>query len=170
MSKPATVLKNPMLQKMEPYIFECLLSNPAAASGDVPKYTPQFGYPILAGKSATEFTQAIVDAFLGTTSEFAVTTAFGSTAMGVDVIGFVLNMGGQAASALWVEAQLYIGTAAANATAAKEGNGTVTTVLPDTLTQGLAVTTGGNVYGRVILTGADANAVPVLLRVAVLLK
>lgn len=145
---------------------ECIVSEfVITASSGAPTISANYlAYPVFIGGVSTDFTQALVDAFLGSTSEFAVTTAFGSTAMGTDMFGFVLNLQGQAARALWVQSVMQTSTQA-NAGVANlaQGAGTVTTVLPNTLTNGLAVTTAGNLYGRIVTAGFDTGATNILL-------
>lgn len=110
--------------------------------------------PIVYGVAAGDFTQAAVNAMLGldsttSTAEIDTTVAFGSTAMGVDAFGFVLNCGGQVDSVIGMEATLY--------DAEQDNFVAEVTSLPDTLTEGLLVTPLGNLAGRVIPTGLDAE-------------
>jgi hypothetical protein len=131
----------------------------------------QIGYPVFMGKDEGTFTQAAVDAFLGSVNEFAVTTAFGSTAMGTDTFGFVLNLQGQAKSALYVDGSLSLVVTDPGAMAVGPGKGTVTTVLADTLVTTCAVTTLGNIYGRVTIEGYDgAGGISAIIRVGWLPK
>lgn len=156
------------MQKYEPIVSNFCVT---LSTGEPTICTAQLGYPVFVGNADTDFTQVLIDAFLGTTSEFAVTTAFGSTAMGTDMFGFVLNCNGQAASAVYLSATLSLVATDPGAVAGVKGNGTVTTVLPDTLTPGLAVTTGGNLYGRIITEGYDgAGGTSLIVSVAWLPK
>lgn len=154
MTNPAsTMLTAAPLQKKEPRVFEFLIT---LASGVPSLNASMLGYPVLFGvASGTPLDQAGVDAFLGISGDITAATSFGATAMGVDSIGFVINMQGQAASAVWAEAVLYDTTRIFRLVA---GAGTVTTALPNTLTEGFAVTPGGNLYGRLIPTGTDASS------------
>lgn len=106
--------------------------------------------PIIFGTTAGAFTQAAVNALLGSsgTDEIDTSVAFGSTAMGVDAFGFVLDCDGQIENVIGLESTLY----------AVEQDNFVPKVssLPDTLTEGLLVTPAGNLAGRVIPTGLDA--------------
>jgi len=163
MVQPASrALISAPLQKFEPVILDLFIQN---ASGTLSIDSKINGYPVLFSSAA--ITQATVDAFLGSTSEFAATTAFGATAMGVDALGFVINMQGQVSSALWLEAAAYQTT---NLFYFVEGNGTTTTVLPDTLTAGFAVTSLGNIYGRLIATNLDSQSGNIRLSLGVYLK
>jgi hypothetical protein len=116
--------------------------------------------PIIAGVAAGDFTQAAVNALLekdstgaylsaSSTAEIDTTVAFGSTAMGVDSLGFVLSTAGQIDTVLGMTAVLLQGSEDSKFAAR-------VTSLPDTLTAGLFVTPAGNLAGRVILTGLDS--------------
>lgn len=110
--------------------------------------------PVVYGVADSDFSQAAVNAMLGldsasSTEEIDVSVAFGSTAMGVDAFGFVLNCGGQVDTVLGMEATLY--------DAEQDNFVPRVTSLPDTLTQGLLVTPLGNLAGRVIPTGLDSE-------------
>ena len=56
--------------------------------------------------------QAVIDAHLGTTTEFAL-AAFDATAMGADTFAGIVNMGGQVAEVYSLRATCYSGTAGA---------------------------------------------------------
>lgn len=152
MTNPASkALVSAPLQQKEPQALDFYIN---LASGVPSLTTNMAGYPIIFGTSAaTPLTQAEIDAFLGVSGDITAATSFGSTAMGVDAIGFVINMQGQAQSALWASSTLYVATRIFNAV---EGAGVTTTALPNTLTQGFAVTPAGNLYGRLIPTGLDS--------------
>jgi hypothetical protein len=150
------------LQRFEPVTLDFFIQN---ASETLSLDSKIAGYPILFSSAA--ITQATVDAFLGSTNEIAATTAFGATAMGTDALGFVINMKGQASSALWMEVAAYQTT---NLLYLVEGNGTSTTVLPDTLTSGFAVTSLGNIYGRIVATNLSTQSGNIKFQLAVYLK
>ena len=76
--------------------------------------------------------QAQIDNFLGTTTEFVYNTAFGSTAMGIDAIGGVIDMGGQMDSLESLTIVLRSGTTLG--TVAERTLWSDTTALPNTLT------------------------------------
>jgi hypothetical protein len=164
MGKPATQLKAPVLQKLEPVVLEYWFTDTAKT---ISYAAHQMGYPLIAGHDAGDFVQATVDSFLGITNDVVVATSYGSTAMGTDAYGFIINLQGQASTACWAEAVAYLATPIP---AGVVGAGTVTTALANTLTQGFAVTAGGNVYGRLIMTGLDAGTCAVRVRVGVILK
>jgi hypothetical protein len=174
MGKPATQLKAPLLQKLEPYILDYVFTDTAKT---ISLAAHQMGYPIIHGHDAGDFVQATVDSFLGITNDVVVATSFGSTAMGTDAYGFIINCQGQAASAAWAEMTVNMAFAIQASTTVLQsqqvivvGAGLVTTALPNTLTAGFAVTAGGNIYGRLICTGLDAGTGPVHVRLGVYLK
>lgn len=116
--------------------------------------------PVIFGTAASDFTQAAVNALLEkdsngdslsatSTAEIDTSVAFGSTAMGVDAFGFVIACDGQVDDVLGMEATLY--------DAEQDNFVAKATSLPDTLTEGLLVTPAGNLAGRVIPTGLDAE-------------
>ena len=57
--------------------------------------------------------QAVVDGFLGTTNEF-IYTVFGTTSMGADAFGGLVNMGGQCRSVTEMVAKCYSNTGGAD--------------------------------------------------------
>lgn len=69
------------------------------------------GLPVLTAFDAIA-SQAVIDSYLGTTSEFLV-AAFDATAMGADVFAGIVNMGGQAAKLNSAIARCYSGTGGA---------------------------------------------------------
>lgn len=119
-------------------------------SGAVTQLLTSSKLPIIFGTAAGDFTQAAVNALLGSsgTDEIDTSVAFGSTAMGVDAFGFVLDCDGQIKDVIGLESTLY----------AVEQDNFVPKVasLPNTLTEGLLITPAGNLAGRVIPTGLDA--------------
>jgi len=67
------------------------------------------GAPVLSSSGALA-SQAAIDAFLGTTNEFLL-AAFDATAMGADAFGGVVNMNGQVAKVVKMNARCHSGTA-----------------------------------------------------------
>ena len=117
----------------------------------------QMGIPWIVGHDAGDFTQAASDALIGTNDISNVTTAFGSTAMGTDALGFIINLGGQAAALEAIIVTAYLSAVVvAYAPPTTVGN---------TLANQAAVTTAGNVYGHVVLTGLDAGTCRVRVQV-----
>lgn len=119
-----------------------------------------FGYT-----AATPLTTAAIDTFTGNVNDILGDTCFATTAMGTDSMGFVINMNGQAASAVAVEAILYdttfVGTAAAG----------TSTALTNSLSTALCCSALGNLYGRVVPAGFDAASGKILhLKVVCTLK
>lgn len=101
----------------------------------------------------TGITQATVDAFLGTTNEILI-AGFGSTAMGTDGFGGVIDMGGQCALLEAVRVRLLAGTSSATATQAVAWGST--TALPNTLTSDAQLGANGNVGFHAVVSGIDA--------------
>ena len=66
----------------------------------------------LVGFAAGAFTQALIDAHLGTSSEFTA-AQFDATSMGNDAMGVILDMDGQCEELFSVTARCYSGTAGA---------------------------------------------------------
>ena len=94
-----------------------------------------------------------------TTDEFVAATAFGSTAMGTDAFGFVIDMAGelggspgQARRVRWVEAYVQ-GASSACLCALFPGQ---TTALTNALTNQCTVGSLGNIAGHFVVTGLDA--------------
>lgn len=114
-------------------------------------------------------TQAVIDAYLGTTNEFLL-AQFDATSMGTDAFGGIINMGtmtspgtysssltaqaGQAAALVSVEVSTQSGTSFGTwfPTAAFGPTGLAST----SLTTGCALGANGNIAFRAILTGVDA--------------
>lgn len=174
MGYPASQYKAPLLQKLEPFVLDYVFTDTAKT---ITFAAQQMGYPIIHGHDSTDFVQATVDAFLGITNDVVVATSFGSTAMGTDAYGFIINMQGQTLATAWAEMDVFMTVAVQASTTVLPsqrvgviGAGIVTTALPNTLTQGFAVTPGGNIYGRLICTGLDAGTGPVHVRLGVYLK
>jgi hypothetical protein len=155
----------PLAQK-EPHILDTYIS---LASGVPSLSTNLAGYPIIFGTATNTapLTQAAIDSFLGVSGDITAATSFGSTAMGTDSIGFVINMQGQAQSALWEEAVLYDSTRIFVMAA---GAGTTTTALTDALSSAFAVTPAGNLYGRLVVTGLDSSSNLLRVKLAYYLK
>lgn len=150
--------KNPALQSYQPEQLDIWLT---VASG-VPSLPAALrGFPIIFGTATNTapLTQTAIDAFLGSTNEVVAATAFGSTAMGTDSLGFVINMGGQAASLIAMEATLWL------TSEVQDGVTGTTTALTDALSTAVCITSAGNIYGRAVLTGFDAGSSPVRLRI-----
>lgn len=110
----------------------------------------------IVGYDTGDFSQAAIDALLGTTNEFISGTAFGATAMGTDALGLVLNLQGQSAltSECFSEASVSLGSAAAVEVACKDQ----TTALPNTLAAPMRVQVGanGNLAVQLVVSGLDA--------------
>lgn len=167
MTQPASrALVCAPLQQFEPVTLDVLVTVGSSAALTIQANFR--GYPMLVGSAASgDLTQASIDAFLGVSGDITAATSFGSTAMGTDAFGFVINMSGQAKSALWAKGDSYL---TANAQFLSVGNGTSTTALANTLTAGFAVTPAGNLYGRLIITNLDSQTGTVHLQCAAYLK
>lgn len=158
------VFKNEKLYRSQYSVIDSIISITGAKTSADQNYP--YAAPILYGYDAADLTQTLVESFLGHTSQIVCATAFGSTAMGTDALGFVIDMGGaisvqtglsangQAASLSGVEA---VFTTAAGAQAASglwvPGS---RSALPNTLASAAAVSPDGDIYGHIVLTGLDA--------------
>ena len=97
--------------------------------------------------------QAVIDALLGTTSEFAL-AAFDATAMGTDSFAVILNLGGQAKKLVGARAAFYTGTD--GLTSVRSGVASAAALTASSHTAQCALGASGNLAARVILTGVDA--------------
>lgn len=109
------------------------------------------GAPIL--HSFDAITQADIDDHLGTSSEFTA-AQFDATAMGVDAIGFIINMQGQADSFLCAKVRIY-GSDGALDTEVRCEPGALS---DSTLENGALVGANGNLAIRAVVLGIDALA------------
>lgn len=116
---------------------------------------PTLGTPgAIIGFDAGDFTQAASDALIGTGDIAAVTTSFGSTRMGTDTMGFILNCNGQVRKLVAMQAFIH-GDAGATVNSVQGVQGT-TTALTDANTIACCITTLGNLYGSIILSNLDS--------------
>lgn len=157
MSLQALTLANSRLAASQPHALKLVFTITAGAPTQLlTKNLP----PVIFGTATGDFTQAAVNALLEkdsdgadlsttSTAEIDTSVAFGATAMGVDAFGFVIACDGQIDNVLGMEATLY--------DAEQDNFVPKVTSLPDTLTEGLLVTPAGNLAGRVIPTGLDAE-------------
>lgn len=156
-------LKNEKLARSQYHVLDNILTVTGAKTSADQAYP--YAAPILYGYDATDLTQTLVESFLGRTSQIVCATAFGSTAMGTDVLGFVVDMSGlytpgastnngQCKYVAGVEA-IYTTAAGAQATSGLWLPG-VTTALPNTLASAVSVSPDGDIYGHLVLTGLDA--------------
>lgn len=161
MTKPLpSELKNPALQQSQLYPIDIFIQDTAGA---VTQVNGVLEGSMIIGVAATPFTQSAVDALIGS-GQIVATTVFGSTAMGTDAFGFVLNTNQQIQSAQCMEYTLWIASEVANYVAVQ------TTEPANTLTEALYVTPNGNIVGRVIPTGLDAGTGVLHIRIWVTLK
>lgn len=175
-SSRVTVLRDEKLATSQPHVIDLFFNVTAGVVSLLSNHFP----PVIAGEVATPFTQAAANALLEldsdgdalsttSTDEIAATTAFGTTAMGVDAVGVLLMTGGQIKRAIGMKAMLLNGTAEGatgtlgNITNLNAGSDAVvgrfvkpTTSAPNTLTEALYVTPAGNLAARAIITGLDA--------------
>lgn len=96
----------------------------------------------LNGFAAGAFTQALIDAHLGTSSEFTA-AQFDATSMGADAQGVIVDMGGQVDELIAVRAKCYSGTA--GATLVERYFEDSTTLTDSSLTTECALGANGNV-------------------------
>lgn len=109
---------------------------------------------LITGFDAGDFVQADIDALVGA-SQIDAATAFGSTAMGTNAVGFVLDTKGQVAKVLAVEA-LVVSTAGGTPATSHLLIESTESALPNTLTSGIEKTANGDLYGRVVASNVDA--------------
>ena len=108
----------------------------------------------IVGYDETEFTQLAVDALIGAGDIVAVTTAFGSTRMGTDSLGIVLNMEGQVRQLLAVEVIAQLATGVSIVASCPPAAAELADAAADIAE--FALTPLGNVYGSIVVTGLDA--------------
>lgn len=152
----ALTLDQPILAESQPHkltlVFDLASGTPTQVAGQ--------GAPLLFGTAAGDFSQAAVNDLLEfdkdgerlsatSTSEVDASTAFGSTAMGIDAFACVVACGGQVEDVYLLEYAMYddavIGAVAKSSS------------LPDTLTEQLVITPAGNLVFRAIPTGLDSE-------------
>lgn len=141
------------------FAFEVTGAKTAVAITPIPDVTFGFDAP---GSATAALGQTTIDNLLGSTNEVLAATAFGSTALGTDAFGFVINMNGQIRSVKGASIVSNVGTAGASVTAACLGQ---TTALPNTLPALARVqkTSGGNLAGQFVLAGLDAATAGIVL-------
>jgi hypothetical protein len=110
------------------------------------------GLPVLTAFDAVA-SQAVIDSFLGTSSEFLV-AAFDATAMGTDAFAGIVNLAGQAASLVSVSAKVASGTA--GVTQANYEFVSSAALTASTLVAECALGASGNVAFKLVSTGLDA--------------
>lgn len=116
----------------------------AGAAAEVPK-----GLPVLQTYAA--LTQAQINDFLGTVDEFTA-AQFDTTAMGVDSVGFIVNMAGQCKQLVAAEVILFTGAGVTVGAYRQLDTG----LTASSLTTQATVGEFGNVAARFIVTGLDA--------------
>lgn len=105
----------------------------------------------LTGCAAGSFTQAIIDAHLGTSSEFTA-AQYDATALGNDALGIIVDTGGQVDELLYIQIEYSTGTGGATVV---PRNIPISSELTDSsLTDEAALGANGNVGIRVIFDSA----------------
>lgn len=97
--------------------------------------------------------QAVIDNFLGTSSEFLL-AAFAATPMGTDAVAFIVNMGGQCAEL--VSATLILRSSTGLATVSEATQWGSTSAMGTTLANGIQQGANGNVAARFVVSGLDS--------------
>jgi hypothetical protein len=111
---------------------------------------------LMYGFDAADFaSQAAIDALLGTSSEFLL-AAFDATAMGTDAFACIVNMGGQCAKVVGMEAFSSDGTDGVTTVFNHAGSSSALTA--STLAAEIAVGADGNIACRTVLAGVDSVA------------
>lgn len=103
--------------------------------------------PLITGYDAGDFVQATVDSFLDSTNDIIVSAAFGSTAMGANAFGFIIQCNGQMQRAAGMKFTLET-TAGGTPARVERLVQASTSALTDAATSALAVSPAGNIYGR----------------------
>lgn len=112
------------------------------------------GMPVMTGFDAADFaSQAAIDAFLGTSSEFLL-AAFDSTALGTDAFACIVAMQNQAAKVL--QAKLTINSGTGGSTVAANCVAASSAMTSSSLTAQVAVGANGNIAFRGVSTGLDS--------------
>lgn len=118
-------------------------------------------FPILTGFT-TSLSQSAVNAFFtattpGKTTSIVAATSFGTTAMGTDAMGFVIDCEGGVSQVLSVRASCWqtAGGTPANTETYVLGTQGVA-ALPNTLVAAVGVSAEGDIYGHVVCTNLTA--------------
>lgn len=112
------------------------------------------GMPVMTGFDAADFaSQAVIDAFLGTSSEFLL-AAFDSTAMGTDAFAVIVAMQNQAAKVL--QARMTVNSGTGGSTGSVLAVASSTALTSSSLTTQAALGTNGNIAFRGVSSGLDA--------------
>lgn len=123
---------------------------------------PTVSLPILTGWDSTDLTTALVTAFFtgnrpGATTTIDGATSFGSTAMGTDAFGFVIDTEGSVAQVVSARVscvQTAGGTPANTELLVLGTQGAA--ALPNTLTSAIGVSAEGDIYGHFVMGNVDA--------------
>ncbi len=149
MSNSAQVLKAPSLMAVQFTVLDYYFTVNSNAAVILPAGNNAarlvWGY-----SAATPLTTAAIDSFTGNTGDILGDTCFDATSLGTDAIGFVIDMQGQAQSAVALQAALF------DSTVIWAGVAGTSTALTSSLSTALCCSPLGNLYGRAILTGFDA--------------
>lgn len=148
MSQPSFILKNDALARHQKAAIELIYDITAAKGGAFVAGRPQ----AIVGYDAGDFVQSAIDALLGSTNE-VLATAFGSTAMGTDALGIILNCDGQIAAVHSVEIYAVAGTTKSSqlGLVAAPTNGSLATVAR------VSCTSLGNIALQCVVTDLDAS-------------
>lgn len=95
--------------------------------------------------------QAVIDAFLGTTNEFLL-AAFDATSMGTDAFGAIIDMGGQVLSVIKSDIIVYTAGAVSSEKYILSSSALTSTSLTTEIAKGAS----GNIGFKAVLTGVDA--------------
>ncbi len=115
------------------------------------------GAPVLATGAAIS-AQATIDNFLGTSSEFDY-LAFDATAMGTDAIGVIIDMKGQAKSAVFAELRSFSSTYNATLAGARAAGGVLTASTLETAYAcgaSATITGSGNLAFKGVISSLDS--------------
>lgn len=141
-------------------VFSITGAKAAVILGSNP-FQATWGFDVAAGVTSP-LGQTTIDNLLSSTNEVIAATAFGSTAMGTDAFGLVVNCDGQLKNIRTMHVYSSCGTAGASVDAIAAGT---TTALPNTLPAVARAycTVNGNFAAQFVLTGLDAATAGVII-------
>lgn len=161
-------LKNEKLARSQYVILDSIITITGAKTYADQQYP--YTFPALYGYDSTDLTQTKVEAFLQHPSAITCATSFGSTALGTDTLGFVVDTAGlylpnpavvgqrpsvgQVASVAGLQVAANLGGTGSSYWV--PGTPPSTTILPNTLPSAIGVSSDGDPYGHVVITGLDA--------------
>jgi len=148
MAQPSYIFKNDALARHQKAYIDLVYIVTGAKAGKFATLPPR---ALLAYDNGSAPSQADVDALLGSSSEFAVGTVYGSTALGTDALAFILDCEQQIASAAAIEVKAVLGTTQSDQVGAPLA---LANTLPDN--PRVQVSSLGNIGVQLVISGLDA--------------